>query len=104
MWVGRSGSMGTDHSANPSAVPGAGLVSLVVINANTRRNHVAVQNQSAGAVQLVRDDGTGANQTSILLASGGAAGTPGGSFDSDTFKGRLTVYGAAGAQVAAYED
>lgn len=54
-------------------------------------------------MQVVRDDGAGSNVTSILLAGIGA-NMQGGGWSSSTFKGRVRVYGASGAQVAAYQD
>jgi hypothetical protein len=52
---------------------------------------------------LVRDDGAGANVTSILLGPGGA-GQQGAGWSSSTFKGRIRVFGTAGSQVAAYQE
>lgn len=97
----QAGSTGTDYSANAMAVSGT---PLLTIPATPTRAFVEVQNQSAAALQLVRDDGAGNNQTSILLAPGAAAGQQGGGWSSSTFKGRLRVYGAGGSQVAAYQD
>jgi len=95
-----NGSTGTDYSANPAAVSGT---PLVTIPATATRAYVEVQNQSANQQQLVRDDGNGNNQTSILL-SGVGAGQQGGGWSSSTFKGRVRVYGPAGSQVSAYQD
>jgi hypothetical protein len=95
---------GTDYSANAAAVPISGYVLLATIPANQGRRSVEVDNQSAGAIQVVRDDGTGNNQSSVVLASGGAAGTQGGSWSSTTFLGRVLVYGPSGAQVAAFQE
>lgn len=105
-WVSRSGSTGTDHSANPPGVPPAGCATLLVtIAANPRRNFIEVQNQSSAPIALVRDDGTGGNVTVIMLASATAAGGAGGDWTSDTFKGQLSIYGSAATQqVGAYED
>ena len=101
--VSGSGSTGHDYSANGATIPLAGTVLLATVPVNAARFYVAVQNQSAGSIQVVRDDGAGANQTSVLLASGGA-GLQGGGWDSATFRGRVRVYGASGAQVSAFED
>jgi hypothetical protein len=102
--VVQAGSTGVNFSANAATVPISGLVLLTTVPATPGRAYVEIQNQSAAMVQVVRDDGLGNNQTSILIASGSAAGTQGGSWFSATFKGRIRVYGASGAQVAAYQD
>lgn len=104
MWVARSGSVGTDRSANGAAIPQSGLVQLLQIPVNHKRNRVEVQVQGPGTFQLVRDDGAGANQTSLFLQGPNTSPGPGGSWWSETFKGQLTVYGAAGSTVGAYED
>jgi hypothetical protein len=98
-----AGTTGTDYSANAAAVPIAGLVLLATVPATPSRAYVEVQNQSAGQIQLVRDDGAGANQSSVLLASGGA-NAQGGGWSSTTFKGRVRVYGVTGSQVSAFQD
>lgn len=99
-----SGSTGTDFSANAATIPMAGLVLLATVPATPTRAAVEIQNQSAGTLQVVRDDGAGGNQTSILIASGGSAGSQGGGWSSNTFKGRIRVYGATGAQVSANQE
>lgn len=107
-YVSFSGSSGIDHSVNASAVPFGTFVLLVTINQNLKRNYIEVQNQSVGTIQLVRDDpapvGSGTNVTSIMCAPASAVGAQGGGWNSNTFKGRLRIYGATGSQVAAYED
>lgn len=102
-----SGSTGTDWSANPSAIPIDGYELLTTIPANANRNYVEVQNQSEHVVQIVRDDGTGGNQTTILLAPGSTsdAGQQGAGWSSGTFQGRIKIYSSSASdQVAAYED
>lgn len=99
-----AGSTGIDHSINAASIPASGFVELVQIAANPARAFIEVQNQSAATIQLVRDTGTGTQQTSLMLAPAAAVGQQGGGWSSATFKGRLTIYGASGAQVAAYED
>lgn len=101
--VKRAGSTGVDYSANPAAVPIAGYVLLSTIPATPARSYVEVQNQSPNTIQVVRDDGAGNNLTSILL-TGVGPGQQGGGWPSDTFKGRVRVYGPAGSQIAAYQD
>lgn len=102
--VTSGGSTGTDYSANAATVPIATYSLLTTIPATPSRNYCEVQNQSAATLQVVRDDGAGANVSSILLATGGGASVQGGGWSSTTFKGRVRVYGAAGAQVAAFQD
>jgi hypothetical protein len=100
----QAGGTGTDYSVNAATIPMAGLVLLVTIPATATRAYIEIQNQSAAQLQMVRDDGAGANQTSILLASGGAAGAQGAGWSSATFKGRVRVYGPSGSQTSAYQD
>jgi len=102
--VSQAGSTGSDASANAINIPMAGLSLIQTVAVNPSRLSIEIQNQSAGLIQIVRDDGAGNNQTSILLASGGSAGSQGGSWSSLSFKGRLRIYGVSGAQVAAYQD
>jgi len=102
--VSQAGSTGSDASVNALNIPLAGLSLLQTVAVNPSRLSIEIQNQSAGLIQVVRDDGAGNNQTSILLASGGSAGAQGGSWSSLSFKGRLRIYGVSGAQVAAFQD
>lgn len=100
-----SGTTGTDGSLNAAAVPIGGYSLLGTIGLAPRRNCIEVQNQSTQQIQLVRDDGAGGNQTSLILAGAAAAGGQGGSWQSYTFKGRLRIYGPSGSQqVAVYQD
>lgn len=99
--VVQGGSTGTDFSVNAAAVSGA---PLLTIPTTPGRAYVEVQNQSAATLQLVRDDGAGNNQTSILIAPGAGAGQQGGGWSSATFKGRVRVYGPVGSQISAYQD
>ncbi len=94
-----------DYSANAAAIPIAGYVLLLTIPANGTRNSVEVQNQSTDTVQLVRDDGAGDGQTSLMLAPAAAVGGQGGGWSSTTFLGRLRVYApSSGDRVAAYQE
>jgi hypothetical protein len=95
---------GGDFSANAAAIPMATFVLLATIPKTSGRVSVQVQNQSAAVIQVVRDDGVGGNQTTILLSPGSGAATQGGLWASDTFKGRIRVYGASGAQVSASQE
>ena len=104
-WVSRAGSFGVDWSANGQTVPISGYALLATIPTKRNRNFIEVQNQSIYTVQIVRDDGTGAQQTSVILGPAGSSPGQGGNWTSDTFKGRLRVFAAnASAAVAIYED
>jgi hypothetical protein len=99
-WVSRSGSAGVDHSANAATVPAAGYngTPVLTIALNKQRNSLGIENQTAGTIAFVRDDGLGNNQTTRFLVAGA-------SWTSDTFKGRVRVYTTSGAgQVSAWED
>jgi hypothetical protein len=100
----QAGSTGVDFSTNAATIPISGLVLLRTIPVFANRAYVEIQNQSANAIQIVRDDGANNNQTSLLLASGGAPNTQGGGWTSATFKGRILIYGVAGSQISAYQD
>lgn len=97
-----AGSTGFEWSANGVAVPTD--TPLLTIPANPNRLAVEIQNQSAVQIQVVRDNGSGTQATSILLSPGTAAGQAGRSWSSNTFRGRVRVYAPSGSQVAAYED
>lgn len=99
-----AGSTGTDYSINAAAVPVSGLTLLQTVAATPSRNAIEIQNQSAGSIQIVRDDGANSAPSSILLGSGGSQGAQGGGWSSTTFKGRLRIYGAPGAQIAIFQD
>ena len=100
----QAGGSGTDFSANSGAAAATAGNLLLTVPATAARAFVEVQNQSAATLSLVRDDGAGNNQTLILLAPGSGAGSQGAGWSSATFKGRVRVYGTAGAQVAAYQE
>ncbi len=104
--VRNQGGAPADYSVNAAAVPMSGFVLLATIPASATRAAVEVQNQSAGAIQVIRDDGsaTAGTVSSILLAGGTAAGTQGGGWSSTTFKGRVLIYGASGSQVSAFQE
>ena len=91
-------SNGTSYSVNQPSVSSLGTKLATVVN-NNLRIKIGVQNQSAGNITIVRQDGT-----QIILASGGPQGSPGGSWESVSFQGQIDVYGANGAQIAVYED
>lgn len=95
-----AGSVGADYSANAATIPISGYVLLTTVPANSTRSRIEVQNQSAGTVQIVLDNGSGANQSSVLLTGVGAS-QQGGGWWSTSFTGRARIYGASGAQVYA---
>ena len=101
-----AGSTGTAYnSATAASIPISGYSLLLTIPVTAARNYVEVQNQSTDLVQVVRDDGAGNNQVSIMLASASVSGGQGGGWSSSTFKGRIRVYATnATDQVAAYQD
>lgn len=97
-----AGSTGTDYSANDPA-QAANLILTIPVNAS--RNLVGIQNQDSAQIQVLLDNGAGAQTTFLLLESGGTLNTGGGAWTSTTFKGRVRVYSAnATPQVAAYEN
>lgn len=83
------GGLGSDFSANPPALL-ANLIATVPVNA--ARANIEVQNQAAVPIQIALDDGTGAYQTIIVLTNGTGAGTQGGGWNSQTFKGRARIF------------
>ena len=94
-----------DYSANAATVPMSGLVLLATIPATASRASVEVQNQSAGTVQVVRDDGNGTSGTvSSIILAGSGAGLQGGGWSSTSFKGRVRIFGASGSQIAAFQE
>lgn len=94
-----------DYSANAPSLPPAGTVLLTTVPVTPSRRSIEVQNQSAGTIQVVRDDGAGgAGTVSSVLLAGSGAGAQGGSWSSTTFKGRILIYGASGAQISAFQE
>jgi hypothetical protein len=83
------GSLGIDYSANKPAL-GGNLITTIPSGAQGGVYYV--QNQDANQIQLLLDDGAGNNQTIILLESGGADATGGGTWQDTNFKGRVRVY------------
>lgn len=116
------GSSGTDRSANKPTLPNVGAnfaasgpyasyVLIKTIVASATRARLEVVNLSGDQIALVRDDGTAAaaappvNATVFALAGGQGEGAQGGSWSSQTFKGRLQVYApSASAIVSIFED
>lgn len=113
-----SGSLGADNSANKPALPNVGAnfgasgvyanyLLITTVPANPSRLSIDVENTSGAQIVIVRDDGTAAsgaapvNASAFVLAGGAAAGAQGGSWTSQTFKGRVQVYApSSSAQVA----
>lgn len=103
------GSIGADFSANAPALPNVGepfggtgpyanFVLLAQVPASLYRSAVTVVNQAGANLALVRDDGLAAfnqpplNASVFPLASGAT-------FQTTSFKGRLSIYGASGGDV-----
>jgi hypothetical protein len=102
----QAGGTPADFSSSAASVPlSGGYTLLTTVPVNGNRAAIEVQNQSAGTIQVVRDDGSaGSGTVSSILLAGAGAGLPGGSWASTTFKGRLRIYGASGAQVSAFQE
>lgn len=111
-----SGSAGADFSANRPAIPnvGAGFAPsgpyanyvLVATAPAATRSGIDVENTSGAQIVIVLDDGTAApgsapaNASVVALAGGAGVGSQGGSWVSQTEKGRVQVYApSASAQV-----
>jgi hypothetical protein len=95
---------GQDFSANAASVPLPGYVLIATVPA-TARAGIEVQNQSTSLIQVVRDDGFGNQQSTIMLAPAATAGGQGASWSSTTFRGRLRIYApSSAAQVAIYQE
>lgn len=99
------GGVNADVSSAPATVPEATFVLLATVPLIGNRASVEVQNQSAGIIQVVLDDGAGtAGTISSILLTGGTANSGNGVWNSNTFKGRVRVYGVTGAQVMARQN
>lgn len=116
-----AGTTGLDYSANKPALPNIGAnfaasgpyasyVLIATVPASSR-NNVDIENISGAQIAIVRDDGTAASSTppanaSVFAIGGGsAAGAQGGSWSSQTFKGRLQIYAPSStAQVTVMVD
>jgi hypothetical protein len=98
--MSRLGSTGRSFSANLPDL--TGQTALVTIPVNVSRAHIWVENQSAGDLVVVGDVGDGREAWARIL-TGVGAGKQGADWSSDSFLGRLRVYGASGAQVSAGE-
>jgi hypothetical protein len=123
--VASAASLGKDFSANKPALPNVGSpfanagpyaswVLLKTIPKNNDRLCVEIHNTTGAAIAVVRDDGSAAaaaqpvNASVFALAAGAGVGEQGGIWASQTFRGRLQVYGpvalAGGAFLTVLED
>ena len=110
------GTVGSDFSANPVTLPNIGAnfggsgpyanyVLVTTVSANPFRNNVDVENISGAQIAIVRDDGTAtngnppANASVFALGGGTTAGAQGGSWSSQTFKGRLQIYAPSSSAI-----
>lgn len=118
----QAGSTGTDYSGNKPAIPAVGAnfgssgtyanyVLIATVPANSSRFAIEVENTSGVQIAVVRDDGTAAsgaapaNASVFALTGGSAIGAQGGSWTSQTFRGRVQVYAPSStAQVAVMQD
>lgn len=100
------GGVNADVSSAQPTIPPVSTVVLATIPLNGNRASVEVQNQSAAMVYAVLDDGaaTAGTISVILLLPGTGANTPGQVWNSNTFRGRVRVYGTTGAQVMARQN
>ncbi|HEX7906882.1 MAG TPA: hypothetical protein VF534_02150 [Paraburkholderia sp.] len=117
-----AGTTGLDYSANKPALPNVGAqfgnagpyanyFLIATVPAAPTRNNVNIENTSGAQIAVVRDDGTvtsgnaPTNASVFALGGGSAVGVQGGSWSSQTFKGRLQIYApAAAAQVTVMVD
>jgi hypothetical protein len=98
--VSVGGSVLADASANAAAVPINGYVLLSTLAASSVRGEIECQNQDTSYVQLVLDDGSGTagKISTVMLAPAAATGQQGGSWVSQSFKGRARAYGPSSTQ------
>ena len=108
--VRQAGTTGVDYSANKPSIPNVGAsfgstgpyanyVLIATVPANAFRNTLDIENTSGAQIAIVRDDGgaatgsTPANASVFALGPGSATvGAQGGSYVSQTFKGRAQIY------------
>ncbi|HEX7906698.1 MAG TPA: hypothetical protein VF534_01215 [Paraburkholderia sp.] len=113
-----AGTVGTDYSVNKPTIPNVGAVFgnsgpyanyvlIQTVPASPTRNNVDIENTSGGQIVVVRDDGTAAtgaaptNASVFPLGGGASVGAQGGSWSSQTFKGRLQIYAPASTAIVA---
>lgn len=99
--VSQQGSIGTDYSGAAAATAIAAVIAsstlLATIPVNAGRNYLEAQNQSIDTLQLIRDDGAGANQSLTVLNPAAAVGSQGGAWTDNYFRGRLRLYSTGAA-------
>ena len=108
----QAGSTGSNSSANAPTLPNVGAafgssgpyanyLLVATLAASTSRASVDVENTSGAQIAVVLDDGTAAagaapaNASVFALASGSAVGAQGGSWVSQSEKGRVQIYAPA---------
>lgn len=84
---------------------------IATVAANPSRSIIDIENTSGAPIVIIRDDGTAAasaaptNASVFALGGGAGVGAQGGSWVSQTFKGRVQIYSTnAAAQVAIFTD
>lgn len=95
-----------DNSANQPSFPPGGYSLLATVVSSPARQNISVQNQSADAIQIWRDQNcSGTGLSMIVLAAASVAGGQGGSWSSNSFKSCIRVYGpSSGDQVMIYQN
>ncbi len=120
--VAQTGTVGTDYSANKPILPNVGsafgssgpyanYVLISTVPASPTRNNVDIENTSGAPIAILRDDGAAAsgsapnNACVFSLGGNSPPGAQGGSWSSQTFKGRLQIYApSSSAQVSIFID
>ena len=120
--VAQGGTLGRDFSANAPTPPNIGAnfgatgvyanyLLIATVPASATRFNIDVENVSGAQIVVMRDDGTAlsgaspGNASVFALAPGSTVGAQGGSYASQTFKGRLQIYApSVSAQVAIFAD
>lgn len=118
----KNGSVGTDASGNKPTLPNvaadfaasgpyASYTRVAVLDVNTGRASVSIENTSGAQIAVILDDGTAedaaapANASVFSLSGGASSGAQGGSWASITEKGRIQIYApSSGAQVMVREN
>lgn len=100
--------VGADFNSNP---PYANYTLIRAVPRNMSRSLISVQNTSGSRIVILRDDGTAGtgsipiNASMIALEPTGSMGAGGAIWSSNTFKGRIQVYGPNSALfVSIFED
>lgn len=88
------GSLGVDFSANKPVLLG-NLIATIPVNA--MRAFFEAQNQDSNDMQIVMDDGAGANVSICIMAAASVAGAQGGGYTNAAHKGRVRIYSSISA-------